>query len=81
MRVGFVGLGIMGKPMARNLIKAGHELVVYDVAPQPAAELAASGATARSVCPGRGGALGDHHHDAAGRPGSRGGGSGAIGGA
>jgi 2-hydroxy-3-oxopropionate reductase len=44
MRVGFIGLGIMGKPMARNLIKAGHDLVVHDVAPQPVAELAASGA-------------------------------------
>lgn len=28
-KIGFVGLGIMGKPMAKNLIKAGHELVVY----------------------------------------------------
>ena len=28
-KVGFVGLGIMGKPMAKNLIKAGQELVVY----------------------------------------------------
>lgn len=27
---GFIGLGIMGKPMARNLIKAGHQLVVYN---------------------------------------------------
>jgi len=44
MRVGFIGLGIMGKPMARNLIKAGHDLVVYDVAPLPVEELAASGA-------------------------------------
>jgi 2-hydroxy-3-oxopropionate reductase len=44
MNVGFVGLGIMGKPMARNLIKAGHRLVVYDVAPEPVGELAASGA-------------------------------------
>lgn len=31
MKIGFVGLGIMGKPMVRNLIKAGHELVVFDV--------------------------------------------------
>jgi 2-hydroxy-3-oxopropionate reductase len=46
MRVGFVGLGIMGKPMARNLLKAGHELVVYDVAPQSVADVVASGATA-----------------------------------
>jgi 2-hydroxy-3-oxopropionate reductase len=44
MKVGFVGLGIMGRPMARNLIKAGHQLTVYDVLPEPVAELAASGA-------------------------------------
>jgi 2-hydroxy-3-oxopropionate reductase len=31
MRIGFIGLGIMGKPMVRNLIKSGHELVVYDI--------------------------------------------------
>jgi 2-hydroxy-3-oxopropionate reductase len=30
MKVGFVGLGIMGRPMALNLIKGGHELFVYD---------------------------------------------------
>ncbi len=29
-KVGFIGLGIMGKPMAKNLIKAGHQLVIYD---------------------------------------------------
>ena len=28
MRVGFIGLGIMGKPMAKNLLKAGYDLVV-----------------------------------------------------
>ena len=28
-KIGFIGLGIMGKPMARNLIKAGNQLVVY----------------------------------------------------
>jgi 2-hydroxy-3-oxopropionate reductase len=32
MRIGFIGLGIMGKPMAANLLKAGHHLVVYDLA-------------------------------------------------
>jgi len=31
MKIGFIGLGIMGKPMAINLLKAGHELIVYDV--------------------------------------------------
>ena len=31
MRVGFIGLGNMGGPMALNMIKAGHSLTVYDV--------------------------------------------------
>jgi 2-hydroxy-3-oxopropionate reductase len=44
MKVGFIGLGIMGKPMTRNLIKAGHRLTVYDVIPELIAELEASGA-------------------------------------
>ena len=30
MKVGFIGLGAMGRPMARNLIKAGHEVTVYN---------------------------------------------------
>ena len=30
MKIAFIGLGIMGKPMAKNLIKAGHELFVFD---------------------------------------------------
>ena len=43
-QIGFVGLGIMGKPMSKNLLKAGHRLVVFDVVPQPMDELAAAGA-------------------------------------
>jgi 2-hydroxy-3-oxopropionate reductase len=43
-QVGFIGLGIMGKPMSRNLLKAGHSLVVYDVVAAPVAELVAAGA-------------------------------------
>jgi 2-hydroxy-3-oxopropionate reductase len=46
MKVGFVGLGIMGKPMARNLIKAGHQLSVYDIVPDNVKEMVASGAIA-----------------------------------
>ncbi len=42
--IGFVGLGIMGKPMARNLLKAGYKLVVYDVVPAAVDELAGAGA-------------------------------------
>src|SRR5262245_11746510 len=45
MRVGFVGLGIMGRPMAKNLLKAGHTVVAYNRSAGPRAELAAAGAT------------------------------------
>ena len=31
MNVGFIGLGIMGKPMAKNLVKAGHNVIGYDL--------------------------------------------------
>lgn len=37
--VGFVGLGNMGGHMARNLLKKGHQLVVYDVVPESAKAL------------------------------------------
>jgi 2-hydroxy-3-oxopropionate reductase len=42
--IGFIGLGIMGKPMSKNLLKAGHQLVVYDIMPEVVAEVVASGA-------------------------------------
>jgi 2-hydroxy-3-oxopropionate reductase len=44
MKIGFIGLGIMGKPMAANLIKAGHKLVVYDIARERTADALAAGA-------------------------------------
>jgi 2-hydroxy-3-oxopropionate reductase len=44
--IGFIGLGIMGKPMAYNLMKAGYKLVVTNRSPAPMDELAARGATA-----------------------------------
>jgi 2-hydroxy-3-oxopropionate reductase len=46
MKVGFIGLGIMGKPMAKNLVKAGHELVVYDHKQASIDELVSCGAKA-----------------------------------
>jgi 2-hydroxy-3-oxopropionate reductase len=46
MKVAFVGLGIMGKPMSKNLLKAGHDLCVYDIVAEPVAELKALGARA-----------------------------------
>ena len=44
--LGFIGLGIMGKPMAKNLINAGYSLIVLDINPGPIEELVAMGATA-----------------------------------
>lgn len=44
MRIGFIGLGAMGRPMAKNLLKAGHSLTVYDVVPAAVEALAAEGA-------------------------------------
>jgi 2-hydroxy-3-oxopropionate reductase len=43
-RIGVIGLGIMGKPMARNLMAAGHEVTVYDLFPEPVEELVTDGA-------------------------------------
>ena len=42
--VGFIGLGLMGRPMARNLLKAGFPLVVHSRSPAPVDELVAHGA-------------------------------------
>jgi 2-hydroxy-3-oxopropionate reductase len=46
MKVGFIGLGIMGKPMAKNVLKAGHELTVFDFNKGAIEELVAAGAKA-----------------------------------
>lgn len=45
MKVAFIGLGIMGRPMAKNLLTAGYELTAYNRGEGPRAELAAAGAT------------------------------------
>ena len=44
--VGVIGLGIIGKPIALRLVKAGFKVAVYDVRPEPVAELMEAGATA-----------------------------------
>lgn len=46
MKIAFIGLGNMGAPMARNLLKAGHELLVFDVVRASVDALAAAGGTA-----------------------------------
>lgn len=44
MKVGFIGLGIMGRPMAKNLLKAGVELMVSDLNPEAVADVVEAGA-------------------------------------
>ena len=44
MKLGFIGLGVMGRPMARNLMQHGHEMAVYTRRPESAAPLVDAGA-------------------------------------
>ncbi len=44
MKLGFIGLGIMGRPMAKNLLKAGVELLVADLNKEAVADVVAAGA-------------------------------------
>ncbi len=46
IRVGFIGLGNQGKPIAAHLAPAGLQTTVYDIAPEPVAELVSGGAKA-----------------------------------
>ncbi len=49
-KIGFIGLGIMGKPMAKNLLKAGYALTVYGHNPEVMKELEATGAEIAGSC-------------------------------
>jgi 2-hydroxy-3-oxopropionate reductase len=49
-KIGFIGLGIMGKPMAKNLLKAGHSLVVFNRSAAPMEELVQAGAERGESC-------------------------------
>ncbi len=46
MKVGFIGLGVMGAPMAANIVRGGHELTVFDLNPAAVATLVQAGAKA-----------------------------------
>jgi 2-hydroxy-3-oxopropionate reductase len=47
-KIGFIGLGIMGKPMSKNLLKAGYPVVAYDINQDVVSEVVAAGAEAGS---------------------------------
>ncbi|WP_326521340.1 2-hydroxy-3-oxopropionate reductase [Faecalispora anaeroviscerum] len=46
MKIGFIGLGIMGKPMVKNLLKAGHEILAFDIIQSNVEDVVAAGAKA-----------------------------------
>lgn len=48
MRIGMIGLGAMGLPIAKRLLGAGHELCAFDLSPRAAGEAEAAGAR---ICP------------------------------
>lgn len=48
--IGFIGLGAMGGPMCRNLLKKGHKLTVYDAVPAKTEPIAAEGASVAASC-------------------------------
>ena len=49
-KIGFIGMGIMGKPMAKNLIDAGYSLIAYDINEDALEEMVAYGAEKASSC-------------------------------
>ena len=59
LKVGFIGLGNMGEGMALNLARAGIQLTVRDVRPEPVARLTAAGAAAAVRCDRCAGLVGD----------------------
>jgi UDP-N-acetyl-D-mannosaminuronate dehydrogenase len=46
MKIGFIGLGTMGLPMAQNIVRGGHDVTGFDLASSAVAELVATGGTA-----------------------------------
>jgi len=50
-KIGFIGLGHMGSPMAKNLLQQHHQVTVFDLAPQAVADLVAAGAQAAKSLP------------------------------
>ena len=64
MKVGFIGLGRMGAGMSRNLIKAGHDLLVYNRTRSLAQEMRSLGAESRRLRLGSSCRGGSANHDA-----------------
>ncbi|MAG14561.1 MAG: hypothetical protein CL874_01580 [Dehalococcoidales bacterium] len=63
-KLGFIGLGNMGQPMAANLMKSGYFLTVHDLRPEPVKELVVAGAVAASPPPRSSRKIGGRYHHA-----------------
>ncbi|HUS07018.1 MAG TPA: NAD(P)-dependent oxidoreductase [Bryobacteraceae bacterium] len=59
-KLGFLGLGVMGYPMARNLLKAGHEVALWSHTAQKAVQLAATGKGTACLTPAEVGSKADY---------------------
>ena len=51
MKIGFIGLGNMGKPMALNLLKDGHEVIGFDTFPADLDDISMAGSAADAASP------------------------------
>ena len=63
--IGFIGLGVMGKPMAKHLVAAGHRLTVHNRSRGAVDELVAAGATAAASPAEVAQSVNRRHHHAA----------------
>ena len=65
-KIGFIGLGNMGLPMAANLVRAGHSVTGFDVVPAAKAAAAQAGIAMVGTARGCRAGGGNRHHHAAG---------------
>lgn len=70
-KIAWIGLGIMGSPMAENLLKAGYSVTGFTLEQDKLDRLAAAGGSAAARSPSRGGRR-RHRHDGARLPAGRG---------
>ena len=63
-KIGFIGLGLMGNPMSKNLIKAGHEVTVWNRTASRMNDVVDAGAQRATSASAGGHAVRGHHYDA-----------------
>ncbi len=71
MKLGFIGVGYMGRHMARNLLKGDHDLTVFDIRKEAAGELLVYGSNVGGQPPGCSRSQRSRFHIVANAPGRR----------